>query len=103
MRCHSLTTFLLRGTHPTSLVFRELEESAGGAVAFKDTITELALRYGLVSTFTSFVATADGDQAIEGTMRQVQVNDALLHRRASGSLPPTIPEELDEIAESSTI
>lgn len=54
--------------------YRELEESEQGADAHKAEITELALRYGLVSPFTSFIATAEGDQAVEGTMRQVEIN-----------------------------
>jgi hypothetical protein len=52
-------------------VSRDLEEA--GAARNRAAITELGLRYGLVSPFTSFVAWAGNEEAGMQSMRQVDV------------------------------
>jgi hypothetical protein len=66
-----------------------LEEA--GAEANKGAITELALRYGLVSPFTSFVASAVSDDAALETMRRVDVGDQLTSSLAAAAVPPLLP------------
>lgn len=71
-------------------LIKDLEEA--GAEANKGAITELALRYGLVSPFTSFVASAVSDDAALETMRRVDVGDQLTSSlAAAAAVPPLLP------------
>jgi hypothetical protein len=63
-----------------------LEEA--GAARNRAAITELALRYGLVSPFTSFVAWADNEEASMQTMRQVDVDLCATFVVPSATTPP---------------
>jgi hypothetical protein len=76
---------------------RDLEEA--DAEANKSTITELALRYSLVTPFTSFVASADNDDATMETMRRVDVGDAVTSLIAARSASPMqqIQLQLDQV------
>ncbi|ELR22414.1 von Willebrand factor type A domain containing protein [Acanthamoeba castellanii str. Neff] len=66
-------------------LIKDLEEA--GAEANKGAITELALRYGLVSPFTSFVASADGaklaqiQQQVDEVKHMMQCNIAQVLER----------------------
>jgi len=62
-----------------------------GPEAHKSVITELALRYAIVTPFTSFVAVAEGDHAIEKSMQHVLIDhDTIASRMADNDCTPLL-------------
>eukprot|EP01087_Luapelamoeba_hula_P017985 TRINITY_DN5729_c1_g2_i1.p1 TRINITY_DN5729_c1_g2~~TRINITY_DN5729_c1_g2_i1.p1 ORF type:complete len:965 (+),score=193.97 TRINITY_DN5729_c1_g2_i1:130-3024(+) len=76
---------------------RDLGATRASQQTHKEEITKLGVEYSIATRYTSFVAVVARGEATEGTMQQIDINEALLNTAAGPSADVAWPQIADQL------